>query len=162
MIFSLQSALLRSHLEYRVQAWGPQNKVLDLVVWKAVKMIRELEHLSYRERQKELGLFNLQNVDHVAVVPKRRIQERWGGGHSVREFSDKKKSNGFKLKVGRFNSDIRKKVIVMVVVRHQHRLPKEAVDAPPLEELEARRDGALGSLNWQKVTLSMAEGGGGC
>lgn len=44
---------------------------------------------------------------------------------------------------------------------HWHRLPKEAVDAPPLEELEARRDGALGSLNWQKVTLSMAEGGGG-
>jgi len=34
------------------------------------------------------------------------------------------------------------------VVRHWHRLPREAVGAPSLEVFEARLDGALGSLGW--------------
>ena len=34
----------------------------------------------------------------------------------------------------------------MRVVRHWHRLPSEAVDAPSLEALKARLDGAVSSL----------------
>jgi len=34
------------------------------------------------------------------------------------------------------------------VVRPWQRLPKAAVDAPSLEALKARLDGALGSLSW--------------
>jgi len=37
-------------------------------------------------------------------------------------------------------------------VRHWHRLPKEAVDAPSLKVFEARLDGALGSLSWGLAT----------
>ena len=44
------------------------------------------------------------------------------------------------------------------VVRHWRRLPREAVDAPSLEALEARLDGALGNLSWWVATLLMAEG----
>ncbi|KFM03592.1 hypothetical protein AS27_04405, partial [Aptenodytes forsteri] len=51
--------------------------------------------------------------------------------------------NGFKLKEGRFRLDIRKKFFTMRVVRHRHRLPGEAVDAPSLEVFKARLDGAL-------------------
>ncbi|KFR13567.1 hypothetical protein N306_02312, partial [Opisthocomus hoazin] len=54
--------------------------------------------------------------------------------------------NGFKLKKGRFRSDIRKKFFTMRVVRHWHRLPREAVDAPSLEVFKARLDGALSNL----------------
>ncbi|KFR13064.1 hypothetical protein N306_05648, partial [Opisthocomus hoazin] len=54
--------------------------------------------------------------------------------------------NGFKLKEGRFRLDIRKKFFTMRVVKHWHRLPREAVDAPSLEVLKARLDGALGNL----------------
>ncbi|KFQ36177.1 hypothetical protein N332_09773, partial [Mesitornis unicolor] len=54
--------------------------------------------------------------------------------------------NGFKLKEGRFRPDIRKKFFTVRVVRHWHRLPREAVDAPSLEVFKARLDTALSSL----------------
>lgn len=47
----------------------------------------------------------------------------------------------------------------MRVVRHWHRLLKEVVDAPSLEVLKARLDGALGKLIWWEMSLPMA---GGC
>lgn len=43
-------------------------------------------------------------------------------------------------------------------MRPWHRLPREAVDAPSLEVLKARLDGALGSLVWWDVSLPMAGG----
>jgi len=46
----------------------------------------------------------------------------------------------------------------MRVVRHWHRLPREAVDVPSLDLLKARLDGALSNLVWWKVSLPMAGG----
>ncbi|KFV45515.1 hypothetical protein N341_05199, partial [Tyto alba] len=54
--------------------------------------------------------------------------------------------NGFKLKEGRFRLDIRKKFLSVMVVKHWHRLPREAVAAPSLEGFKARLDGALSNL----------------
>ncbi|KFV59336.1 hypothetical protein N341_12985, partial [Tyto alba] len=54
--------------------------------------------------------------------------------------------NGFKLKRGRFRLNIRKKFFTMRMVRHWHRLPREAVDAPSLKTFKARVDGALSNL----------------
>ena len=39
-----------------------------------------------------------------------------------------------------------------------NRLPKEAVDAPPLQAYKARLDVALGSLVWWLATLHIAGG----
>ncbi|KFV56001.1 hypothetical protein N341_00314, partial [Tyto alba] len=54
--------------------------------------------------------------------------------------------NGFKLKEDRFRQDIRKKFFTMRVVKHWHRLPREAVDVPSLEGFKARLDRALNNL----------------
>ncbi|KFQ99235.1 hypothetical protein Y956_03764, partial [Nipponia nippon] len=54
--------------------------------------------------------------------------------------------NGFKPEEGRFRLDTREKFFTVRVVRHWSRLPREVVDAPSLEVLKARLDGALSSL----------------
>ncbi|KFM14109.1 hypothetical protein AS27_05537, partial [Aptenodytes forsteri] len=53
--------------------------------------------------------------------------------------------NGFKLREGRFRLAIRKKFFTLRVVKHWHRLPREAVDAPSLT-FKVGLDGALSNL----------------
>jgi len=59
---------------------------------------------------------------------------------------DRTRSNGFKLKEGKFRLDIRKKFFTMRVVKHWQRLPREVADAPSLETFNVRLDGALSNL----------------
>ena len=69
-----------------------------------------------------------------------------GEGLFIRDCSDRTRGDGFKLKQGRFRLDQRQKLFPVRVLRHWHRVPREAVAAPSLAVLKARLDGAWSNL----------------
>ena len=100
---------------------------------------------------RELGLFSLKKRrlrgDLIAAFQcLKGGSKKAGGGLFARACCGRTKSSGFKLREGRFKLDIRKKFFSIMVVRHWHRLPREAVPAPSLAMFKARLDGALSSL----------------
>ena len=116
-----------------------------------MKIRKGLEHISYENRLRELGLLNLTKRSlcgdlTAAFQYVKGAYKKAGEGLFSKECSDRTTSNGFQLKKGRFRLGIRKKYFTVKVLRQWNRLPREAVDAPSVEVFKARLNGASSNL----------------
>ena len=117
------------------------------------------DHLSCEERLRELSLLGLEKKapgrSHcsLSVLEKRDYKQNMDRLFTWSD-NDRAGRNVFKLKEGRFGLDIGKKFFTQRVVRHWHRLPREAVNVPSLEKVTQKSCGcpipidAQGQVGW--------------
>ena len=132
--------------------WRPQYKrdidMLEHIQWRITEIIQGMEHLSYKDRLKELGLFSLEKrrlqSDLIAAFQYLKVS-CWKEGDrlSSRICCDNTRGKRFQLKEGRFRQDISENFLTIRVARHWNGSPREVVDAPSLEVFKAKLDRAL-------------------
>jgi len=79
-------------------------------------------------------------------------------GCSYIYFCDRTRSNGSKLREGRFRLDVRKKFFTIRVAKHWNGLPSEAVEVASLGTFKVWLDEALSNLMELKMSLLTAGG----
>ena len=128
-----------------------------------MNMVQGLEHLSYKDRLRELGLFSLEKrrlrSDLTAAFQYLKGAYRQERSQLFERIDNcRTRGNGLKLREGRLRLDVRGKLFAVRVVRCWTSCPERLwMPRPSLEVFKARLDGALGSMccseMWRLVAL---------
>ncbi|KAK4809428.1 hypothetical protein QYF61_009703, partial [Mycteria americana] len=149
------SALVRPHVEHCVQFWAPQHK-RDMDILESPSKGREddegtgapvlcgkAERAATAQPGEEKARGDLINV----------YQYPKGGCKEDRDrlFPCRTRGNGHKRKHRRFPLNIRNHFFTAWVAEPWQRLPKEAVESPPLERRKSHLDMVLGNQLWESL-----------
>lgn len=100
---------------------------------KATEMVKGLEHMLHKVILRELRLFNLQERRFGGYLTDVYKYSLWKGEEKTEVSTDRMRGSGNKFKYRKFHLNF---FFTAKVVKHQKRLPREAVEAPSLEIFE--------------------------
>ena len=145
----LYKAMVRPHLEYCNQVWGPFNKadmkLVERVQRRASRLVPELRHLPYEERLKRLRLPSLQYRRRRGDMVLMFNVMHGRCGLDKNDFFDpapSTRTRGHRLKVAKKAaiSRVRRNHFAARVVTDWNALPEEVVSAPSVNAFKNRLD----------------------
>ena len=141
---SLYKSLVRPHLEYASSAWYTLYKKDAISIentqrW-ATKLIREINHLSYSERLRSLGLPSLEyrriRADMVQTYKYiKGLDKSYQRLFEINE-ETRTRSNGLKLKKGHCRLELRRNSFTNRIINTWNSLPNEIVNAKSLNQFK--------------------------
>jgi len=137
VLLPLYPALVRPHLEYRIQFWAPQfnkedKELLERIQQRATRMIEAPDHLRCEARLRGLLATAYKYLMGKCLVDGARL-------FSVMP-SDRTRGNKHKAEHRKFHHNMRKCFLTLRATEHCNRLHRVVVQSPPLEILETHLD----------------------